>query len=118
MRLFRRNKEPEAAVAQDTLETSLVIRSPTNKTFPSGIKLLHSPTSVPDTVVDIVFVHGLTGDREKTWTACYASEPWPKTLLPSELPTARVLTFGYDACVVDWRGLCRRVALLTMRGIC
>jgi len=53
----------------------------------------------------IVFVHGLTGDREKTWTARNASEPWPKTLLPSELPTARVLTFGYDAYVADWRGV-------------
>jgi hypothetical protein len=53
----------------------------------------------------IVFVHGLTGDREKTWTARGAAEPWPKTLLPSELPTARVLTFGYDAYVADWRGL-------------
>lgn len=53
----------------------------------------------------IVFIHGLTGDREATWTARDATEPWPKTLLPSILPTARVLTFGYDACVVDWRGL-------------
>jgi hypothetical protein len=47
----------------------------------------------------------LTGDREKTWTAHDASEPWPKALLPSELPTARVLTFGYDAYVADWRGV-------------
>ena len=53
----------------------------------------------------IVFVHGLTGDREATWTAQGASEPWPKTLLPSILPTARVLMFGYDAYVVDWRGV-------------
>ncbi|KAJ4288699.1 hypothetical protein N0V88_007230 [Collariella sp. IMI 366227] len=53
----------------------------------------------------IVFVHGLTGDREKTWTASDASEPWPKALLPSELPTARILTFGYDAYVTDWRGM-------------
>ncbi|KAB5581159.1 hypothetical protein GE09DRAFT_1168377 [Coniochaeta sp. 2T2.1] len=56
----------------------------------------------------IVFVHGLTGDREKTWTARGASEPWPKALLPSELPTARVLTFGYDAYVADWRGVVSR----------
>lgn len=53
----------------------------------------------------IVFVHGLTGHREATWTAQGASEPWPKTLLPSTLPTARVLTFGYDADVADWQGL-------------
>ncbi len=50
-------------------------------------------------------MHGLTGDRETTWTAHDASEPWPKALLPSKLPTARVLTFGYDAYVADWRGV-------------
>jgi hypothetical protein len=33
-----------------------------------------------------------------------ASGPWPKTLLPSKVPNARVLTFGYDAYVADWRG--------------
>lgn len=48
----------------------------------------------------IVFIHGLTGDREKTWTA-KGSSPWPQTLLPAEVPCARILTFGYDARVVD-----------------
>ena len=55
--------------------------------------------------LSIVFVHGLTGNREATWTAHGASDPWPKTLLPSTFPTARVLTFGYDADVVNWRGV-------------
>lgn len=27
---------------------------------------------------------------------------WPKSLLPGELPNARILTFGYDSSVVDW----------------
>ena len=31
------------------------------------------------------------------------SKPWTKTLLPSKLPTARILSFGYDAYVADWR---------------
>lgn len=53
----------------------------------------------------IVFVHGLTGDREKTWTAKDAAAPWPQSLLPSKVPKARVLTFGYDAYVVDWKGV-------------
>ncbi|KAK8038562.1 hypothetical protein PG993_006973 [Apiospora rasikravindrae] len=73
-----------------------------SRAFPSGIKLLHCPS---DCTVDVVFVHGLTGDREKTWTAHNESEPWPQTLLPSRLPTARVLTFGYDASVADWKGM-------------
>ena len=59
----------------------------------------------PADVPSIVFIHGLRGDREKTWTATHASEPWPKALLPSKLPTARILTFGYDAYVAELRGV-------------
>jgi hypothetical protein len=53
----------------------------------------------------IVFVHGLTGDREETWKADGAAEPWPANLLPSKVANARILTFGYDAHVADWRGM-------------
>ena len=53
----------------------------------------------------IIFIHGLTGDREKTWTAKNATAPWPQTLLPSKISNARVLTFGYDASVIDWHGM-------------
>ncbi|KAI0476806.1 hypothetical protein F4859DRAFT_514138 [Xylaria cf. heliscus] len=74
-----------------------------HKAFPSGIKPLYCPPT--GSTVDIVFIHGLTGDRERTWTAKNASEPWPKTLLASKLPTARILTFGYDAYVAHWRGV-------------
>lgn len=56
-------------------------------------------------VISVVFVHGLTGDREKTWKAKNAASPWPQTLLPTKVPQARVLTFGYDAKVADWRGM-------------
>ncbi|KAK4206341.1 hypothetical protein QBC37DRAFT_133662, partial [Rhypophila decipiens] len=33
--------------------------------FPSGIRPLCSPD---DSAIDIVFVHGLTGNRDNTWT--------------------------------------------------
>jgi hypothetical protein len=62
------------------------------------VKVLHDG---PDAAVDICFVHGLTGDRESTWTARGQSTPWPKTLLPPRLRVgARILTYGYDAYIV------------------
>ncbi|KAL5327020.1 hypothetical protein ACEPPN_004710 [Leptodophora sp. 'Broadleaf-Isolate-01'] len=66
--------------------------------FPDGIKEWHA---CPDATIDICFVHGLTGNRDSTWTASYQSTPWPTILLPPKLPRARLLAWGYDAYVVQ-----------------
>ncbi|KAI6777054.1 hypothetical protein HG530_000999 [Fusarium avenaceum] len=71
-------------------------RSETLKYY-SGIQTLHS--SEYDEI-DLVFVHGLKGDCLKTWKDQTTDEPWPKTMLPLEIGTARVLTYSYDATVV------------------
>ncbi|KAJ5249545.1 hypothetical protein N7524_011861 [Penicillium chrysogenum] len=86
--------------------------------FPSGIKLVCDPDdrvirncngeligSPGDGTIDIVFVHGLEGDREVTWTAKDATDPWSKTLLPGIFPAARILTFGYDPSVPKDQGV-------------
>ncbi|CVK96463.1 uncharacterized protein FPRN_12416 [Fusarium proliferatum] len=64
--------------------------------FYSGIETFHSTESDN---IDIVFVHGLKGDCQKTWTDKTSGSPWPKTLLPLEIETARVLTYSYDSTV-------------------
>ncbi|KAL6913692.1 hypothetical protein FSST1_011452 [Fusarium sambucinum] len=76
--------------------------NPSKKIFPSGIKLLHDGQ---DNIIDIIFVHGLTGHREKTWRAKTADKPWPEMLLPTKVPNARILTFGYDAYVTNWKSV-------------
>ncbi|KAH7165301.1 Alpha/Beta hydrolase protein [Dactylonectria macrodidyma] len=64
--------------------------------FPAGVKVLHN---CPNPTVDVCFVHGLSGNRDSTWTAKGQSAPWPKTLLPPKLSRARILTYGYDAYI-------------------
>lgn len=71
------------------------------ESFPSGIKTLSDP---PDATLDVVFVHGLTGDRERTWTCPSNNVCWPRDLLPTSLPNARILAFGYDAYIVRNQG--------------
>ena len=50
----------------------------------------------------IVFVHGLTGKRTRTWLADGAELPWPQALLPEKISEARIITFGYNADVVHF----------------
>ena len=54
----------------------------------------------------IVLVHGLHGDREKTWTKNLGNDSicWPKDLLPSDVKKTRVLTFGYASNIIHFWG--------------
>ncbi|MCJ1398164.1 hypothetical protein MMC11_001361 [Xylographa trunciseda] len=67
-----------------------------------GLDLLYEPHDKAAATVDIIFVHGLTGNREVTWTHKTNGVFWPKDLLKRDVPTARILTFGYDADVVNF----------------
>lgn len=68
-----------------------------NNTSPEllyGLSICHQ---VQDATVDIVFVHGLTGDRQSTWTHKPSGTFWPRDLLIQVIPRSRILAFGYDA---------------------
>lgn len=65
---------------------------------PLGLSLLYKPCDLPS--IDIVFVHGLGGTSQQTWSRDKNPDLfWPHKWLPTEpeIQTARVLSFGYDA---------------------
>jgi hypothetical protein len=65
-----------------------------------------------DCYFSIVFVHGLTGNRETTWT--YRERVfWPRDLLADDLKNVRIMTFGYDADIV---GILKTAGSNTLRG--
>ncbi|KAK3358093.1 Alpha/Beta hydrolase protein [Lasiosphaeria hispida] len=64
-----------------------------------GLKKCHD---VADAVADIVFVHGLTGNRETTWTDKTTGVFWPLHLLKTDIPKTRIVTFGYDADIAHF----------------
>ncbi|EJT68935.1 hypothetical protein GGTG_13524 [Gaeumannomyces tritici R3-111a-1] len=90
-------ESPPREPSQDPLQPGPSESAPPVPPFPDGVKVLHD---CPDATVDICFVHGLTGNRDSTWTADGQSTPWPGTLLPQKLKNARILTYGYDAYVL------------------
>ena len=51
--------------------------------------------------VDIVFVHGLTGNAYNTWLHKDTRVHWPSELLGQDIPDARILSFGYDADIIN-----------------
>lgn len=76
-----------------------------------GIRVLHDPK--PAAIVDIVFIHGLTGNSFRTWFHEPSGIHWPGDLLKEDLPDARVMTFGYDADVAH---LVKHAALESISG--
>ena len=52
--------------------------------------------------VDIVFVHGLTGNAYNTWLHKDPRVHWPSELLRQDIPDARILSFGFDADIVNF----------------
>ncbi|KAJ5710484.1 hypothetical protein N7488_004640 [Penicillium malachiteum] len=60
-----------------------------------GLSTFSSPDQAK---FDIVFVHGLRGHREKTWTQ--NGVLWPRDLLAPELSDCRIMSFGYDSAIV------------------
>lgn len=46
------------------------------------------------TLHSIILIHDIGGDPQGTWIASNGVD-WPKDLLPSRIPSARIITYGY-----------------------
>lgn len=56
-----------------------------------------------DTVLDVVFVHGLDGDARKSWSGKQKDSFWPEWLA-QDVPGVGVWSLGYDAASSRWLG--------------
>ncbi|KAI1087489.1 hypothetical protein F5B19DRAFT_475279 [Rostrohypoxylon terebratum] len=110
------NIERSSSRIRDLLGKSFTINSDSNRRSPSpspsglGLHVIHQPEVA---CIDIIFVHGLGGHSQRTWSRNH--DPtlfWPKLWLPLEpgIGKARIMTFGYNA---DWRGATKSIANVT-----
>lgn len=99
---IRGNVQPASLSDEITVAEPQEVPEPADNddfVFPDGIKVLHDSA---DAVLDVCFIHGLTGNRDSTWTVKGQAAPWPALLLASIL-SARILTYGFNAYYVRKR---------------
>lgn len=82
--------------------TQLSVDPETRTATRIGVTILHEPSKPTAAIVDIVFIHGLTGDPASTWLHPTSGTYWPANLLSRDLPNSRILSFGYDADVINF----------------
>lgn len=82
----------------------------TRQPFPNlGLRVVHNLIK-ENVLLDIIFVHGLTGDSSSTWL--HSSNErihehdvhWPRDLVKGDVSNARISLFGYDANVASFWG--------------
>jgi pimeloyl-ACP methyl ester carboxylesterase len=74
-----------------------------------GLRVVHDLIK-ESVLLDIVFVHGLTGDSSSTWLHSSSERThgrevhWPRDLVKCDVSNARISMFGYDANVASFWG--------------
>ena len=63
-----------------------------------------TPSRCADAVVDIIFVHGLGGDKVSTWQSLESEESFWPAWLGEDLQHAAIYSLGYDASPSEWLG--------------
>ncbi|KAL4779920.1 hypothetical protein BJX76DRAFT_339380 [Aspergillus varians] len=67
-----------------------------------SLEIIYEPRHGRPVDMNIVFIHGLSGNSRSTWTHEDTSTFWPEDMLPREFPYCRVLTYSYAADLMDF----------------
>ncbi|KAI1822903.1 hypothetical protein F4861DRAFT_540518 [Xylaria intraflava] len=94
-------RHPTSEVAATVHRNTVAGHDTASDEHPQGLAVVYED---PDASLDIVAVHGLNGHRDMTWTAANGVH-WLRDLLPKDLSSIRVLTWGYDANTHSRNGL-------------
>lgn len=99
----------QLAIHEQILHGPSLPRSPTSRYATNlGLILLSQPDEESHSDVDIVFVHGLTGNSHMTWLHEQSQVHWPTALLGRSLMEegvgARIFAFGYNANILNVMG--------------
>ncbi|KAM0213594.1 hypothetical protein ACHAQD_009247 [Fusarium lateritium] len=64
-----------------------------------GLQVYHDPQDADEITLDVVAVHGIGVDPTNTWTHPKTNKNWlrDETMLPQELPSARIMAFAYNS---------------------
>lgn len=69
-----------------------------------GLHVVQETAQRRDAIVDIILVHGLTGNSHGTWFDAKSGVHWPSTVLADDVLDARIFCFGYDADITSFWG--------------
>lgn len=116
-KLFGKDKKKETSTNSSSLAALSSQAAPMDDTIPilpappsathvskEKIGLFELSYNEGETAIDVVAVHGLQGDAYKTWEHENGSL-WLRDFLPSDIPNARIMTFGYDSTVAFGRSV-------------
>jgi len=98
---------PTSSAAILTGKPSLVSTAIENGTN-LGLRVVQETAQRQDAIVDIIFVHGLTGNSHGTWFDAKSGVHWPSTVLVDDVLDARIFCFGYDADITSFWGYSSR----------
>lgn len=93
-----RSQEVLAALPPNDTIPTLPIRTSAANVPTQKIGLFELSTDECEKNIDVVAVHGLQGDAYKTWEHENGSL-WLRDFLPTDIPHARIMTFGYDSTI-------------------